>query len=124
MPIRVFRKQNETVTLPYPDDQSMKILISLWDGTAWTQQPVDWSQAPFKAWYRNYTTKACVLNGNATTTSCRAKADSWFTKDLSIDEQTKMAVVQRKNMVYNYCNDPIKKFQNTPLECEINTKIG
>jgi Xyloglucan endo-transglycosylase (XET) C-terminus len=102
----------------------MKILLSLWDGTAWTQTPIDWSQAPFKAWYRNYTANACVLTGNATATSCRTNATSWFSKDLSIDEQTKMIDVQSKYMVYNYCNVPMKNFNNTPAECSINTKIG
>ncbi|KAJ4768323.1 Xyloglucan endotransglucosylase/hydrolase [Rhynchospora pubera] len=123
-PIRIFKKQNGTVTLPYPDNQSMKIQLSIWDGTAWTQQPVDWSQAPFKAWYRNYRTKACTLTGNATAISCQPNATALLSKDLSIDAQTKMAEVQSKYMVYNYCNDQMKIFENTPLECAINTKIG
>ncbi|KAJ3671144.1 hypothetical protein LUZ60_008570 [Juncus effusus] len=120
-PIRVFRKGDGTITLPYVENQALKVQVSIWDGSAWTQ-PVDWTQAPFTAWYQNYNARACVINGNNTNnnTSCENSA-FLMNQELSADDSKKMADVQKKYLGYNYCNDPGKQFENTAKECAINS---
>ena len=56
-PIRVF-KNAESLGVPFPKNQPMRIYSSLWDADNWATRgglvKTDWSKAPFTAYYRNF----------------------------------------------------------------------
>ncbi|KAF2309364.1 hypothetical protein GH714_001736 [Hevea brasiliensis] len=64
-PIREF-KNLESVGVPFPKNQAMRIYSSLWNADDWATRgglvKTDWSQAPFTASYRNFNANACVLS--------------------------------------------------------------
>ncbi|KAI8017550.1 hypothetical protein LOK49_LG04G00297 [Camellia lanceoleosa] len=62
-PIREF-KNAESVGVPYPKNQPMRIYSSLWNANDWATRggPVktDWTQAPFVASYQNFSADPCI----------------------------------------------------------------
>ncbi|GKD23065.1 probable xyloglucan endotransglucosylase/hydrolase protein 23 [Tanacetum coccineum] len=63
-PIREF-KNAESIGVPFPKDQPMRINSSLWNADAWATKgglvKTDWNKAPFTAPYRNFKANACVV---------------------------------------------------------------
>ncbi|KAL7223546.1 hypothetical protein ACSBR1_025074 [Camellia fascicularis] len=65
-PIREF-KNAETIGVPYPKNQPMRIYSSLWNADNWATRgalvKADWTQAPFTASYRNETSMPMLAFG-------------------------------------------------------------
>ncbi|KAI3961793.1 hypothetical protein MKW92_052407 [Papaver armeniacum] len=120
-PIREF-KNSESIGVPFPKNQPMRIYSSLWNADDWATRgglvKTDWSHAPFTASYRNFNANACV----ATASSCVAKSrtsrnNAWFSQELDTTNQKRMRWVQKNYMIYNYCTDKKRFPQGMPPEC-------
>ncbi|XP_009377621.3 xyloglucan endotransglucosylase protein 1-like [Pyrus x bretschneideri] len=124
IPIRVFNNL-ESVGVPFPKNQPMRIYSSLWNADDWATRgglvKTDWTKAPFTASYRNFKANACTAGSSsscASTASTNSVGDSaWQTQGLDAAGRNRLRWVQQKFMVYNYCND-LKRFpQGLPAEC-------
>ncbi|KAG5565150.1 hypothetical protein RHGRI_001144 [Rhododendron griersonianum] len=124
-PIREF-KNAESIGVPYPKNQPMRIYSSLWNADDWATRgglvKTDWTKAPFTASYRNFNANACVWsNGKSSCTSSSKSSgsNSWFSQQLDSTSQGRMKWVQKNYMIYNYCTD-VKRFaQGFPQECKM-----
>ncbi|KAM6552803.1 hypothetical protein CsatB_013565 [Cannabis sativa] len=110
IPIRVF-KNLESKGVPFPKRQPMRIYSSLWNADDWATRggliKIDWTKAPFIAFYRNFKATAVAA----------AKNSSKISEELNGASQKRLKWVQKKYMIYNYCTD-IKRFSHEfPLEC-------
>ncbi|KAG9456380.1 hypothetical protein H6P81_000888 [Aristolochia fimbriata] len=118
-PIREF-KNAESVGVPYPKKQPMRIYSSLWNADEWATQggrvKTDWSKAPFTASYRNFNANACVWSGG--TSSCDSKG-SWTTEEMDETNRNKMKRVKDNYMIYNYCTDSKRFPHGFPPECKL-----
>lgn len=126
-PIREF-KNAESIGVPYPKNQPMRIYSSLWNADDWATRgglvKTDWTKAPFTASYRNFNAKnACVWSNGAS--SCKSSSsknsarNSWLSQQLDSTSQGRMKWVQKNYMIYNYCTD-VKRFpQGLPQECKL-----
>ncbi|KAJ9130297.1 hypothetical protein P3X46_002564 [Hevea brasiliensis] len=125
VPIRVF-KNAESIGVPFPKSQPMRIYSSLWNADDWATRgglvKTDWTKAPFTAYYRNFNASACTWSSG--TSSCNSKSaatsfsDSEFqTNELDAPGRRRLRWVQKYFMIYNYCTD-LKRFpQGPPNEC-------
>ncbi|MBA0585165.1 hypothetical protein Gorai_015953, partial [Gossypium raimondii] len=122
-PIRVF-KNAESIGVPFPKSQPMRIYSSLWNADDWATRgglvKTDWAKAPFTAYYRNFNANACVWSG--TSSSCAktnsVSAGAWETNELDAPGRRRLRWVQKYFMIYNYCTD-LKRFpQGVPPECK------
>ncbi|XP_077238394.1 putative xyloglucan endotransglucosylase/hydrolase protein 23 [Tasmannia lanceolata] len=126
-PIRKF-KNLESIGVPFPKNQPMRIYSSLWNADDWATRggliKTDWTQAPFTASYRNFNANACIWSSGAsscgsTSPSPSSSANAWFTQELDSVSQARLRWVQKNYMIYNYCTD-LKRFpQGLPPECSI-----
>ncbi|XP_021740187.1 probable xyloglucan endotransglucosylase/hydrolase protein 23 [Chenopodium quinoa] len=121
-PIREFRNW-ESIGVPFPKSQPMRVYSSLWDAEDWATQggrvKTDWSKAPFTASYRNFNANACIMsNGKSSCSgSNRGSSSSWMNQQLDSTSQQRLRWVQKNYMIYNYCTD-FKRFpQGLPKEC-------
>ncbi|KAG5231901.1 brassinosteroid-regulated family protein [Salix suchowensis] len=68
IPIRVF-KNAESIGVPFPKSQPMRIYSSLWNADDWATRgglvKTDWTKAPFTAYYRNFRASACTWSYGA-----------------------------------------------------------
>ncbi|KAJ4827787.1 hypothetical protein Tsubulata_021261, partial [Turnera subulata] len=86
-PIREY-KNMESSGVPFPKSQPMRTYSSLWNADDWATRggliKTDWTQAPFTASYRNFSSKACVWSSGAS--SCNVKSlpinDTWLREKL------------------------------------------
>ncbi|XP_021811724.1 xyloglucan endotransglucosylase/hydrolase 2-like [Prunus avium] len=113
IPIRVFTNL-ETIGVPFPKNQPMRIYSSLWNADDWATRgglvKTDWTQAPFTASYRNFQV-------STTSTNSLTEQSAWQTQGLDAPGRNRLRWVQQKFMVYNYCSD-LKRFpQGLPVEC-------
>ncbi|PQQ00737.1 uncharacterized protein Pyn_10115 [Prunus yedoensis var. nudiflora] len=113
IPIRVFNNL-ETIGVPFPKNQPMRIYSSLWNADDWATRgglvKTDWTQAPFTASYRNF-------QASTTSTNSLTEQNAWQTQGLDAAGRNRLRWVQQKFMVYNYCSD-LKRFpQGLPAEC-------
>ncbi|KAJ0575772.1 putative xyloglucan:xyloglucosyl transferase [Helianthus annuus] len=125
-PIREF-KNAESIGVPFPKDQPMRIHSSLWNADDWATRgglvKTDWSQAPFTASYRNFKADACVVASGKS--SCGGSAASsggnhaWLSEELDITKQERLRWVQKNYMIYNYCSDSKRFPQGFPPECQM-----
>lgn len=125
IPIRVF-KNAESIGVPFPKSQPMRIYSSLWNADDWATRgglvKTDWTKAPFTAYYRNFNATACTWSYG--TSSCSSKSSSsfsdgaWQTNELDAPGRRRLRWVQKYFMIYNYCSD-LKRFpQGLPPECK------
>ncbi|KAK8703647.1 hypothetical protein V6N13_047297 [Hibiscus sabdariffa] len=123
IPIRVF-KNAESIGVPFPKSQPMRIYSSLWNADDWATRgglvKTDWTKAPFTAYYRNFNANACVWSGTAS--SCgrtnSVSDGAWETNGLDAPGRRRLRWVQKYFMIYNYCTD-LKRFpQGVPPECK------
>ncbi|KAJ8755119.1 hypothetical protein K2173_018917 [Erythroxylum novogranatense] len=113
-PIREF-KNAESIGVPFPKSQPMRIYSSLWNADDWATRgglvKTDWTKAPFTAYYRNFHatefSKANLFPNTA-----------WQTNELDAGSRRRLRWVQKYFMIYNYCSD-FKRFpQGLPAECK------
>ncbi|KAJ3704618.1 hypothetical protein LUZ61_008323 [Rhynchospora tenuis] len=119
-PVRVFKnytlKGAEYPALP------MRTIVSLWNGDSWAtddgKTKIDWSQAPFRSWYANYSASDCLVsNSTMSHLSSNCSSYPWFNKTLSSDEMKNLTWVQNNYMIKNYCNDTDTYPNGFPPEC-------
>ena len=121
IPIRVF-KNNEKNGVAYPTSQPMKIYSSLWEADDWATQggrvKTDWSNAPFRAHYRNFDDKnSCSRTSNLTWVTCDGNKNSWMWTSLNNHQIGQMNWVQKEFLIYNYCTDYKRFPQGFAKEC-------
>ncbi|XVF70043.1 hypothetical protein PTKIN_Ptkin11bG0129900 [Pterospermum kingtungense] len=123
-PIREF-KNLESMGVPFPKNQPMRIYSSLWNADDWATRgglvKTDWTQAPFTASYRSFNANACVWSNGAS--SCPSNSPSststnrWLSQELDSTSQERLKWVQNNYMIYNYCADNKRFRQGLPTEC-------
>ncbi|KAL3744074.1 hypothetical protein ACJRO7_013343 [Eucalyptus globulus] len=125
-PIREF-KNAESIGVPFPKAQPMRIFSSLWNADDWATRgglvKTDWTQAPFTASYRNFNAdNACVSSsGSSSCTSSSSSSDgnAWLAEELDSTSQERLKWVQSNYMIYNYCSDAKRFPQGFPPECSM-----
>ncbi|EXB94587.1 Xyloglucan endotransglucosylase/hydrolase protein 22 [Morus notabilis] len=129
-PIREF-KNMESIGIPFPKTQPMRIYSSLWNADDWATRgglvKTDWSNAPFTASYRNFDAKtSCVWSAGKSScgsSDSNSKDRAWLTEDLDATSQERLRWVQRNFMIYDYCTDSNRFPQGFPRECNVATKL-
>ncbi|KAK1323627.1 putative xyloglucan endotransglucosylase/hydrolase protein 23 [Acorus calamus] len=119
-PIREF-KNREGTGVPYPKNQPMRVYSSLWDAEDWATRggliKTDWTQAPFTASFKNFSSNACVWSSGSSSCGSSLSNNSWMSQELDGAGEERLRWVQKNYMVYNYCAD-LKRFpQGLPTEC-------
>ncbi|XP_019416172.1 PREDICTED: xyloglucan endotransglucosylase/hydrolase 2-like [Lupinus angustifolius] len=115
IPIRVF-KNAESVGVPFPKNQPMRIYSSLWSADDWATRgglvKTDWSKAPFIAYYRNFkATEFSSISSNS------LSDEAVQSNEIDANGRRRLRWVQKYFMIYNYCKD-LKRFpQGLPAEC-------
>ncbi|XAR58132.1 Xyloglucan:xyloglucosyl transferase [Bertholletia excelsa] len=131
-PIREF-KNAESIGVPFPKSQPMRIYSSLWNADDWATRgglvKTDWTQAPFTASYRNFKADACIWSSGSSScsststspsaTSSSSAAGSWMSQELDSTSQERMRWVQKNYRIYNYCSDTKRFPQGLPPECNM-----
>ncbi|XP_030509595.2 probable xyloglucan endotransglucosylase/hydrolase protein 23 [Cannabis sativa] len=125
-PIREF-KNKESIGVPYPKNQPMKIYSSLWNAEEWATRgglvKTDWTQAPFTASYKKFNDdQACAWSSSSSlsspSTSCSNTTNSVLvSQELDTTSQERLKWVQKNYMIYNYCTDTKRFPQGLPKEC-------
>ncbi|GJS10653.1 probable xyloglucan endotransglucosylase/hydrolase protein 23 [Tanacetum coccineum] len=120
-PIREFNNM-ESIGVPYPKDQPMRIHSSLWNADDWATRgglvKTNWSNAPFTASYRNFRADACVVSSGKN--SCGSNANpAWLSEGLDNTKLERMRWAQKNYMIYNYCSDSKRFPQGFPPECKM-----
>ncbi|XVF74543.1 hypothetical protein PTKIN_Ptkin13bG0118400 [Pterospermum kingtungense] len=122
IPIREF-KNLEYLGVPFPNKQKMRLYSTLWCADDWATRgglvKTDWTQAPFKASYRNFNADACVSSYGSSSTYCSPNKNAWFWEELDLAKKGQMKWVQDNYMVYNYCTDTKRFPQGLPTECRL-----
>ncbi|KAF6134530.1 hypothetical protein GIB67_028551 [Kingdonia uniflora] len=128
IPIREF-KNSESIGVPFPKNQPMRIYSSLWNADNWATRggliKTDWTHAPFTASYRNFNADACVVMsgasscGSTSSSSASNNNKSWLSQKLDSTSQKSMRWVQKNYMIYNYCTDTKRFPQGLPKECTL-----
>lgn len=128
-PIREF-KNAESMGVPFPKNQPMRIYSSLWNADDWATRgglvKTDWSNAPFTASYRNFNAdSACVWSSSTSTSSCSSSsgassiANPWLSEQLDTTNQERLNWVRKNYMIYDYCKDSKRFPQGLPPECSV-----
>ncbi|KAL3526927.1 hypothetical protein ACH5RR_011583 [Cinchona calisaya] len=120
VPIRVY-KNNEARGIPYPKSQPMGVYSTLWEADDWATrgglEKIDWSKAPFYAYYRDFDIEGCSVPGPG---ACAANPNNWWEganyQQLSPIEARKYHWVRATHMIYDYCTDK-SRYPVTPPEC-------
>ncbi|CAA3007352.1 xyloglucan endotransglucosylase hydrolase 2-like [Olea europaea subsp. europaea] len=117
-PIRVF-KNAESVGVPYPKNQPMRIYSSLWNADDWATRgglvKIDWSKAPFTAYYRNFNAQTC--SGSCTSSNSKFSNGEWQSQELDAYSRRRLRWVQKNFMIYDYCTDYKRFVHGIPAEC-------
>ncbi|ONK69569.1 uncharacterized protein A4U43_C05F24350 [Asparagus officinalis] len=122
-PIRVFNNR-ESIGLPYPKNQPMRLYSSLWDAEDWATRgglvKTDWTKAPFTASFKNFNANACVVASGSSSCKSSSSNNAWMYQEMDSASMKKLRWVQKNYMIYNYCTD-VKRFpQGLPPECSAN----
>eukprot|EP01018_Ginkgo_biloba_P006591 Gb_30161 [translate_table: standard] len=120
VPIRVY-KNNEARGIPYPKSQPMGIYSTLWEADDWATrgglEKIDWSKAPFYAYYKDFDIEACSVPGSA---SCASNPNNWWEgvsyRQLTPFQAKQYRWVRMNHMIYDYCTDK-SRYPVTPPEC-------
>ncbi|KAI6694780.1 hypothetical protein NL676_022490 [Syzygium grande] len=124
-PIRVF-KNAESIGVPFPKNQPMKIYSSLWNADDWATRggliKTDWSKAPFTAYYRNFQATACTWSSASSSCEIRRPSSSsgttWQANELDANSRRRLRWVHKYFMIYDYCADINRFPQGIPVECK------
>ncbi|OVA01628.1 Glycoside hydrolase [Macleaya cordata] len=141
IPIRVF-KNNRKIGVDYPS-KPMQIEASLWDGESWAtdggKEKINWSMAPFKAYFRGFNIDGCSSSSPPSSSSSYKSSSSssssssntddqsvcystklWWNREkywkLTPYEQKAYENVKNYYMTYDYCSDK-PRFPKPPPEC-------
>ncbi|KAI3903429.1 hypothetical protein MKW98_032083 [Papaver atlanticum] len=120
VPIRVY-KNNEAKGIPYPKFQPMGVYSTLWEADDWATrggiEKIDWSKAPFYAYYKDFDIEGCTMPGPA---SCTSNPTNWWEgpEYLQLDsyQARKYRWVRTNHMTYDYCTDKVR-YPVPPPEC-------
>lgn len=121
VPIRV-HKNDEARGIPYPKSQPMGVCSTLWDADDWATrgglEKIDWSKAPFNAYYKDFDIEGCQVPGPA---SCNADPSKNWWEGAQYQELTPAQArlyrwVRINHMVYDYCTDK-SRYPVPPPEC-------
>lgn len=120
VPIRVY-KNNEARGIPYPKVQPMGVFSTLWEADDWATrgglEKIDWSKAPFYAYYKDFEIEGCPVPGPASCASNpRNQWEGVAYQGLSPTQARLHRWVRLNHMIYDYCNDK-SRFTVTPPEC-------
>eukprot|EP01018_Ginkgo_biloba_P008818 Gb_17007 [translate_table: standard] len=120
VPIRVY-KNNEAKGVAFPKNQAMGIYSTLWEADDWATrggvEKIDWSKAPFVAYYKDFDIEGCQVPGNATCASNPNNVwESVSYRQLSSYQSRMYRWVRMNHMIYDYCTDK-SRFPITPIEC-------
>ncbi|EPS72815.1 hypothetical protein M569_01943, partial [Genlisea aurea] len=120
-PIRVFRNYTSE-RVDYPSTRPMNVYASLWDASDWATEggkiKANYSDAPFTAYYRNYTSDGCAFEEGTNSSSCIAN-QTWDSLVLNSTGRSWIDWTRENYMVYNYCDDTDRFPQGLPLECSL-----
>lgn len=122
IPIREFKNLQDK-GVPFPQNQAMRLYSSLWEADDWATrgglEKIDWNQAPFKAYYKNFNEDGCFSNNGYS--SCSPNSNSWLWQNFDYDYTKKgqMKWVQDNYMTYHYCRDSKRFPQGFPVECSL-----
>ncbi|XP_062196230.1 xyloglucan endotransglucosylase/hydrolase protein 24-like [Phragmites australis] len=105
--------------VPFPTWQRMRLYGTLWNADDWATQggrfKTDWTQAPFYAYYRNFSVTPCVPSPGVAWCGDEPPESAWF------DQGLDAAALQRsreEHMIYDYCRNPNQNTdQGLPREC-------
>jgi len=125
--IREF-KNLESIGVPFPKNQPMRIYSSLWEADDWAtcggRVKTDWTKAPFVASFRNFNVNACAWSYGAS--SCKSKSgfansisNSWIWEELDVGRKGQMKWVRDNYMTYDYCKDSKRFPLGLPRECYV-----
>nr|BAN09212.1 xyloglucan endotransglucosylase/hydrolase [Eustoma grandiflorum] len=120
VPVRVY-KNNEAKGVPFPKLQPMGVYSTLWEADDWATrgglEKIDWRQAPFYAYYKDFDIEGCSVPGPST---CASNTNNWWEgaayKDLSPAQARLYKWVRTNHMIYDYCTDKARN-PITPPEC-------
>ncbi|KAG6646880.1 hypothetical protein CIPAW_07G039000 [Carya illinoinensis] len=120
VPIRVY-KNNEAKGIPFPKLQPMGVYSTLWEADDWATrgglEKIDWSKAPFYAYYKDFDIEGCPVPGP---TNCASNPGNWWEgttyQALNALELRKYRWVRMNHMIYDYCTDK-SRYPVVPPEC-------
>ncbi|EFH41236.1 hypothetical protein ARALYDRAFT_496809 [Arabidopsis lyrata subsp. lyrata] len=120
VPIREY-KNNEAKNIAYPTSQPMGVYSTLWEADDWATrgglEKIDWSKAPFYAYYKDFDIEGCPVPGP---TFCPSNPHNWWEgyayQSLNALEARRYRWVRVNHMVYDYCTDR-SRFPVPPPEC-------
>ncbi|KAL6843229.1 hypothetical protein ACP4OV_026942 [Aristida adscensionis] len=120
VPIRQMKNQKRN-DIPFPLYQPMRLYASIWNADDWATQggriKTDWSQAPFTAFFRNYSANACVPYNKAWICGQDSGDSSWFFQELDEEGKQKLRNVDDNHKIYDYCTDSRRFPNGFPPEC-------
>lgn len=119
-PIRVY-KNSEGKGIPYPTMQAMGVYSTLWEADNWATrgglEKIDWSKAPFYAYYKDFDIEGCPVPGPA---NCASNQSNWWEgaayQALNAIEARRYRWVRLNHIIYDYCQDK-SRFPVIPPEC-------
>ncbi|KAL6523388.1 putative xyloglucan endotransglucosylase/hydrolase protein 23 [Orobanche gracilis] len=116
-------KNAESIGVPHPKNQTMRIYGSLWNADDWATRgglvKTNWSQAPFSASYRNFEAHACVSTSGSSSCRSTTSQSGWLNEELDDTSQERLKWAQKNYMIYNYCADARRFPQGFPPECAL-----
>ncbi|KAL9241740.1 hypothetical protein vseg_015813 [Gypsophila vaccaria] len=120
VPIRVY-KNNAARGIPYPKSQPMGVYSTLWEADDWATrgglEKIDWSKAPFLAYYRDFDIEGCPSPGPMSCVSNPGNLwESNAYNDLNPTQARLYRWVRMNHLVYDYCTDKSRN-PMPPPEC-------
>jgi len=120
IPFRVY-KNSVTGGIHYPKSQPMRIYSTLWEADDWAtrggREKIDWSKAPFHAYYKDFDIEGCSILGS---TGCASDPNnSWEAepfRGLTPLQARLYRWVRVNHMIYDYCTDK-SRYPVPPPEC-------
>ncbi|XP_072970069.1 probable xyloglucan endotransglucosylase/hydrolase protein 7 [Typha angustifolia] len=121
VPIRVY-KNNEARGVPYPNSQPMGIFSTIWNADDWATrgglEKINWSRAPFYAYYKDFDIEACSIP--SWLSRCSTTSSNWWDtpsyQQLGPIQNRLYRWVRLNHMVYDYCTDR-SRYPAPPPEC-------
>lgn len=110
-PIRQFKNlQHHVYNGTYCDRKAMSIYLSIWDGSSWATNggsiKINWTQAPFNIYYKNFNLDGCPAPNPRALAACHLDPHAAPTPFSSEQYAYLQSIRNNKTLVkYNYCTD-------------------